>query len=72
MARKKMLGVTVIDVAEVALDTDGLKRRWLGRSLPGLTKEGVVRYVVLLFIILCIYIFITILLYLVFIIFLDI
>lgn len=43
MARKKMLGLSVIDVSEASLDVEGLRERWLGRPLlPDLTKEGVV------------------------------
>lgn len=44
MVRKQMLGVTMIDVSKVLLDEEGLGKNWLGRALPGLTKEGVVRY----------------------------
>lgn len=44
MARKQMLGVTLVDVSQVSLDIEGLKKNWLGRGLPGLTKEGVVRW----------------------------
>ena len=43
MVRKQMLGVTMIDVSKVQLDAEGLGKNWLGRALPGLTKEGVVR-----------------------------
>ncbi|CAN0109380.1 unnamed protein product, partial [Laminaria digitata] len=43
MVRKQMLGVTMIDVSKVLLDEEGLGKNWLGRALPGLTKEGVVR-----------------------------
>ncbi|CAN0094218.1 unnamed protein product [Scytosiphon promiscuus] len=43
MLRKQLLGVTMINVSEVLLDAEGLRNNWLGRALPGLTKEGAVR-----------------------------
>ncbi|CAM9236532.1 unnamed protein product, partial [Sphacelaria rigidula] len=44
LARKRMLGVSVIEVSEAPLDVEGLRERWLGKALlPDLTKEGVVR-----------------------------
>lgn len=39
----QLLGVTMINVSEVLLDAEGLRNNWLGRALPGLTKEGAVR-----------------------------
>lgn len=46
LARKRMLGVSVIEVSEAPLDVEGLRERWLGKALlPDLTKEGVVRCV---------------------------
>ena len=43
MLRKQLLGVTMINVSGVPLDAEGLRNNWLGRALPGLTKEGAVR-----------------------------
>eukprot|EP00903_Cladosiphon_okamuranus_P019713 g18115.t1 len=43
MLRKQLLGVTMINVSGVPLDAEGLRSNWLGRALPGLTKEGAVR-----------------------------
>ncbi|CAM9410412.1 unnamed protein product [Ectocarpus fasciculatus] len=43
MLRKQLLGVTMINVSGVPLDVEGLRDNWLGRALPGLTKEGAVR-----------------------------
>lgn len=39
----QLLGVTMINVSGVPLDVEGLRDNWLGRALPGLTKEGAVR-----------------------------